>query len=225
MPQLLLVRHAQASFGSPDYDALSALGKEQAVWLGRYFAERGLRFDRVVTGTLRRHAQTLEAIERGCGELPPPETHPGLDEYDFAALQQAYTSAGGVAAAAVATDQRAFYRLLREALHAWAEGRLDAPLPESWAQFRARVRAALGHLRAGARRGERRLVISSGGPIAMLLGHVLELSPAHTIGLNMQLRNCSLTQVYFNGERASLAGFNGVPHLDRPDRLHALTYG
>ncbi|HEX5612745.1 MAG TPA: phosphoglycerate mutase family protein, partial [Burkholderiales bacterium] len=49
MAELYLVRHAQASFGTEDYDRLSELGRRQARWLGEYFAERGMRFDRVVT--------------------------------------------------------------------------------------------------------------------------------------------------------------------------------
>src|SRR5690606_40460973 len=43
MPLILLVRHAQASFGTDDYDRLSELGRQQARWLGEYFAARGDR--------------------------------------------------------------------------------------------------------------------------------------------------------------------------------------
>ena len=50
-----MVRHAQASFGTDDYDRLSELGHRQSRWLGEYLAERQLTFARVVTGTLRRH--------------------------------------------------------------------------------------------------------------------------------------------------------------------------
>ena len=34
MSELILVRHAQASFGEDDYDRLSVLGHQQARWLG-----------------------------------------------------------------------------------------------------------------------------------------------------------------------------------------------
>ncbi|MBN8464677.1 MAG: histidine phosphatase family protein, partial [Dechloromonas sp.] len=67
MAELYLVRHGQASFGTGDYDRLSALGERQGVWLGEYFGERGIAFDRVVTGSLRRHRQTADAIFRGLG--------------------------------------------------------------------------------------------------------------------------------------------------------------
>jgi phosphohistidine phosphatase SixA len=63
--ELFLVRHAQASFGTDDYDRLSDLGHQQSRWLGDYFAQRGLVFDRVVTGTLRRHRETLSGLAAG----------------------------------------------------------------------------------------------------------------------------------------------------------------
>ena len=39
MAELYLVRHAQASFGTDDYDRLSQLGHRQSRWLGEYLAE------------------------------------------------------------------------------------------------------------------------------------------------------------------------------------------
>ena len=65
MGTLYLVRHGQASFGAEDYDQLSALGRQQAVRLGEHWRARGLGFDAVITGTLRRHTQTLEGIAEG----------------------------------------------------------------------------------------------------------------------------------------------------------------
>ena len=65
MGTLYLVRHGQASFGAEDYDQLSALGRQQAVRLGEHWRTRGLGFDAVITGTLRRHTQTLEGIAEG----------------------------------------------------------------------------------------------------------------------------------------------------------------
>ena len=74
MGTLYLVRHGQASFGAADYDQLSPLGRQQSERLGAWFRERGLRFDAVLTGTLRRHAQTLAGIEAGsrCATMSSP---------------------------------------------------------------------------------------------------------------------------------------------------------
>ncbi|MBU5895007.1 histidine phosphatase family protein, partial [Vibrio cholerae O1] len=70
MGTLYLVRHGQASFGAEDYDQLSERGTAQSQRLGAYWRERGLRFDAVYTGTLRRHEQTLAGIADGLGSLP-----------------------------------------------------------------------------------------------------------------------------------------------------------
>ena len=64
MGTLYLVRHGQASFGAQDYDQLSELGQRQSQRLGEYFQHKGLRFGQVLTGTLKRHQQTLAGI---CG--------------------------------------------------------------------------------------------------------------------------------------------------------------
>ena len=64
---------------------IRALGN--GLWLGEYFAQRNLSFDRVICGTLRRHEQTVEAILRGMGRPDAQcEQHAGLNEYDFQGL-------------------------------------------------------------------------------------------------------------------------------------------
>ena len=62
MGTLYLVRHGQASFGAEDYDQLSELGTRQCHALGLWFAARGLQFEAVLRGTLKRHAQSLAAF-------------------------------------------------------------------------------------------------------------------------------------------------------------------
>ena len=58
MPSILLIRHAQASFGSADYDVLSDRGHEQAAALVRGLEQRGIVPAQVVSGTLRRQRDT-----------------------------------------------------------------------------------------------------------------------------------------------------------------------
>ena len=120
MGTLYLVRHGQASFGAADYDRLSALGERQSVRLGAYWRERGVVFNAVLTGTLRRHRQTWAGIAAGlgfasseggsvgadssdngksdatvAGTPPPVAAWPGLNEYDGAALVEALGVAPG----------------------------------------------------------------------------------------------------------------------------------
>eukprot|EP01041_Mallomonas_annulata_P017263 gene17263-35647_t len=86
MGTLYLVRHGQASFGAADYDQLSPMGEQQSVRLGEYFKHKGLVFDHVLSGTLRRHQQTLASINRGMDTELAALAWPGLNEYDSHAL-------------------------------------------------------------------------------------------------------------------------------------------
>lgn len=91
LAELYFVRHGQASSGTDNYDRLSPVGEQQGLWLGEYFAERKITFDRVVIGAMQRHRQTADAILRGLGATLSCEQDLGLNEYDFHAL---YAAAG-----------------------------------------------------------------------------------------------------------------------------------
>ena len=58
MGDLYLIRHAQASFGKPDYDELSELGFHQARLLADFFERTGRTFDALYCGEMKRHRDT-----------------------------------------------------------------------------------------------------------------------------------------------------------------------
>lgn len=64
---LWLVRHGQASFGKSDYDNLSETGHEQAYLLGKDLARRGIAPSLIVSGSMKRHRQTLAEVAAGAG--------------------------------------------------------------------------------------------------------------------------------------------------------------
>jgi broad specificity phosphatase PhoE len=221
MAELYLVRHAQASFGTDDYDRLTELGHRQSRWLGEYFAERGMQFDRVVTGTLRRHRETLAGIGATC-RTPDAEVDAGLDEYSAEMLVGAYAKAKAVGYAPGHADRREHFRLLREVLYSWADGTLDADGHLCFADFLAGARRALESARRPG--ASRVLVVSSGGPISSLLGSLLGAAPRKMVDLNLQARNSGVSELRFNEKVVHLVSFNNVPHLDRPGRSEAITY-
>lgn len=220
MGTVTFVRHGQASFGSADYDRLSPLGERQCQALGEYFAQRGRRFDAVMRGTLRRHRQSLEAIGRGLPGLPAALEWPGLDEYDGEALVRALV--GELPQVDTREGYKKHFRLLRDALAAWMEGRIAPAGMPAWPEFRAGVTSALEHVRDHLEGDV--LVVSSGGPISTAVAHVLDAPGSAMIELNMRLRNSALTE--FVGTRAghALSSFNGVPHLDLPGRDEWITW-
>ena len=221
MGTLYLVRHGQASFGAQDYDQLSALGARQCHALGQYFAQRGVVFEAVLRGTLRRHAQALAALADGFGALPAAQEGPGLNEYDSEALIRTVHS-GPLAAPDSPEVYRAHFRLLRQGLAAWMAGQAQPQGMPRYADFVAAINAALDHVRL--QHQGHVLLVSSGGPIATAVGQVLGTPAQTTIELNLRIRNSALTEFAFTPKRHMLVSYNHLPHLDHPDRAGWVTY-
>lgn len=223
MGTLYLVRHGQASLGAADYDQLSELGQRQAVRLGRYWKERGMRFDAVITGTLRRHAQTWDGIADGLGlSTRDAKPWPGLDEYDSDAVIATMQSGPRVKPDTPELYKRHF-RLLRDGLGQWMEGRTAPAGMPTYVDFLTGVTAALDHVREQ-HHGSRVLVVSSGGPIGMAVAHVLGAGATAAIELNMRIRNTAVTEFVFTPRRHALLSFNTLPHLDDPACADWVTY-
>jgi broad specificity phosphatase PhoE len=225
MGTLHLVRHGQASFGAEDYDQLSPLGARQCLALGQHYARRGVRFAGVLRGSLRRHQQSLAAFAEGFGTMPEALEWPGLNEYDSEALIRAIHP-GPLAKPDTPEVYRAHFRLLRDALTAWMQGRSAPVGMPAYADWVAGITGALDHVRQhhGAQADAQVLVLSSGGPISTAVGRVLGTPPETTIELNLRLRNSAVTELVFTPKRHVLSTFNHVPHLDQPGRADWITY-
>ena len=222
MGTLYLVRHGQASFGAADYDQLSPLGERQCTRLGRWFRERGVRFDAVLTGTLRRHAQSLAAIEAGLQARHGALALPGLNEYDSEAVVRA-VDPGAMARPATPEQVRQHFRLLRQGLTQWMAGATQPRGMPAHAAFVAGVVQALDHVRA-LHADDTVLVVSSGGPIATAIGHVLGLGAAATIELNLHIRNSAVSEFRVGPKRHTLITFNTLAHLDDVADAASVTY-
>ena len=221
MGTLYLVRHGQASFGADDYDQLSALGQRQAQRLGAYFQEKGLQFDAVLMGTLRRHAQTWEGIAKGAGiQHLQPVLWPGLNEYDSAAVIHAIHPYP-LEKPDTPERYRHHFRLLRDGLTQWMNGVVSPHGMPAYDDFRHGVVSVLDHVRT--QHSGNVLLVSSGGPIATAVGHVLGTTPETTIALNMRIRNAALTEFVFTPKRHMLLTFNTLPHLDGKEHADWIT--
>lgn len=229
--RLWLVRHAQASFGSPDYDALSERGEHQAARLAQWLvAHPDLSFAHVVAGTMRRHAQTLAAVTQAFAaagrDLPAAAPDPDWNEFDHEAVIRAWASEHEgdrvLDAARSGADRRAVHDLLTAALHAWAAGELDGAVPETWKAFGARVARARAQLQAWPR--GKILVVSSGGPITRCAQAALGCDTARTIALSLALRNTAVSQFHDGDEGWQLHIWNMLPHLASPLEREWVTY-
>jgi len=229
MGTLVLVRHGQASFFDADYDKLSATGERQATLLGEHWARSGTAFDRVFHGPRRRQRRTAELVAEvmRAGGRPLPELVPleGLDEVQTAALAAALPELTRRdpelalllddlgALAERRAPSRQFERRIARVLSLWARGEAEVEGVETFPDFLARVRGALEAMRRDAARGLRVLGFTSAGTISAAMGSALSLSPETAVDLMWRVRNTSVTEFLFSGDRFSMQSFNGVPHL------------
>ena len=174
---------------------------------------------------MTRHQQTAEGIFHGMGLAPVlPDTDPAWDEFDFEAIVAAWLEQNPLEQPAPEASPQTFSRILRNALLAWADNGLQAQLPEAWREFEARVTSGLASLTGQPGDGRRILLVSSGGAISMALRHVLKAPASAMVHMNLQLRNSSVSHLFFNPGNIHFSGFNHVPHLDHPERSGAVTY-
>ena len=221
MGNLYLVRHGQASFGAADYDNLSELGHQQSVRLGEYFAAKGLTFDAVLTGTLKRHAQTWAGIAQGAKYDHKPLLWPGLNEYDSEAVIKAIHPAP-LAKPDSPEMYRHHFRLLRDGLTQWMHGTVSPQGMPCYADFVTGITSALDHVRQN--HAGNVLLVSSGGPISTAVGQLLGTAPETTIELNFRIRNSAVTEFAFTPKRHMLLTYNTLPHLDTPETSGWVTY-
>lgn len=225
MSVLLLVRHAQASFGKRDYDALSERGHEQSRILGAALAARGVSPGLVVRGRLRRHAETVEGILEGMGEDPPVEIDDGWDEFDFAHVMRVHKPLYKSRALMLAdyartppSERRArFQAIFEQATSRWTGGTADDDYHESFPAFSERVDAALQ--RAAERSNGTVLVVSSGGPIGLVVSHLLAGDASLWAQLNRVAVNAAVTKVVTGRSGITLSTYNDHSHLEHDRAL------
>ena len=221
MGNLYLVRHGQASFGADNYDVLSALGHQQAKRLGEHFKTVGITFNAALTGTLQRQISTHAGICEGMNEKIDALAWPGLNEYDSHAVI-ATVHAGKLEKPTTPEMYRHHFRLLKDGLQKWMDGTAHPVGMPTYAAFLQGVTSALDHVRANCTGNV--LLVSSGGPIATAVGHILGCPPEATIELNLRIRNSSVTEFAFNPKRHILVTYNTLPHLNTPEYADWITY-
>lgn len=232
MSVLLLVRHGQASFGKRNYDALSDVGHEQSRILGAALAARGVRPTRIVTGGMRRHAETAEGILAGLdsADLGGPElvVDDGWDEFNFDHVVQVhkplYRSKALMFAdfaRTPAAERRArFQALFEEATSRWSGGDADDEYEESFPAFAQRVDTALERTVADAEGTV--LVVSSGGPVGLVASRLLAGDGSLWASLNRVAVNTGVTKLVTGRSGVTLSTYNDHSHLEHDRGL--ITY-
>ncbi len=212
MGEIILVRHGQANSSATteeDYDRLSDLGHQQARWLGDWFRAHEMTFDHVVSGTMRRHRETVAGIGLKADE------DARLNEIDYYTLSDALHRVKGEP---LPTGD-SFATHMPKVFAAWQAAEIEGAEP--YHAFEDRVAALIED---AAQPGRRVLCVTSGGVIGMVLRHVLDLDILKMSHVMLPIFNSSVHKLNVRNGATFMAGYNAIPHLDPPDRAHARTH-
>ncbi|MGD9721002.1 MAG: histidine phosphatase family protein [Pirellulales bacterium] len=234
MSTLSLVRHGQASFFAENYDQLSPLGEQQARLLGDFWVKRGMRFDVVYTGPRVRQIETAalagEAFARAGLPWPEPQFLPELDEHQADRLiklgieniAERYPRIGPLHEAYRQAESprdrhRTFQLLFEQVVMLWVEGSVGHEGVEPWAAFRERVQAGLRKITAANGRGRNVAAFTSVGAVTVCLQTSLGCGDRAAFDLGWRVKNASVTDFVFSGERLTMDSFNALAHLENPE--------
>lgn len=209
MDELYPLHHAEASFGTDNYDQLSELNHQQSQSLGRALGCQGVSTNLFYTGDIQRHRETLEVINVGLGfNKSPFKTHTGLNEVDFTGLPSARFRKGGVPAL-MHKDRKVRFKIQRDTVLAWPQNQIKDP-PESWRAFCARSQAARQMMMVE----ELKTVpsVSSGSVIDQIIAVLLQKPTEKEIKLQLQFKNCAINKFVFSARFTYLYGFIETPH-------------
>ncbi|MDT8427543.1 MAG: histidine phosphatase family protein [Pseudomonadales bacterium] len=235
MSELVLVRHGQASFGEESYDKLSETGLRQMQVLAQYWQQTGERFDAVFSGELRRQIETASILlPMVSGSPDRPTVLSALNEYSGSPLIDIYlrdhAAEDGFAPEVRSRlhERKVFQQVFEAATARWINHQLQPGQEdiefETWPDFQHRVHDTIAGLIRECGSGQQLLLSTSGGVIALAVQYVLGLSDAQAMAMNWTINNSSITRIRFGGGRISLALFNGLAHLERPEFKELITF-
>lgn len=226
-----MIRHAQASFMSKNYDQLSDFGWEQAHRLGEYLAEKQVHFDKIFCGPLRRHRETMEAVSTQYDKKglpwPTPIKVPELAEHFGPKAMRLslpdllendpYVKKQAVKESANPDEKRrAHLRVFDYFMRQWALDKIEVKDPDlqTWSAFREQVITALEKIREAHESGIQVAAFTSGGTISAAIGHIMGMENEEKImSMNSIVKNASMSEFLFSKDRISLVSFNNVPHF------------
>lgn len=229
MTNIYLVRHGQASYGTANYDQLSAKGEQQAQYLGQYLAKILQEQPHIVMGGMQRHQQTAQhasadnfeaittKIDARWNEFNHEEVFKKFEQCpDQSAVLQQYADEK------TSHPRKYLARIFKGAIARWVSGEYD-DYAESWLHFQTRVQAALDDLIQTVQQDKPKnvVVFTSGGVISVAVGALLGLSIEKTFELNWSVVNSSFTTLKVGSEQVQLVSFNEHHHIqaEKPELL------
>ena len=220
MGSLYLVRHGQASFGSQNYDALSALGHQQGHVVGLALKARGVVPEVVVAGTMQRHQETARAALSAMALDTSVQILAGVNEFDhenvIEVAEPRYADKAVMMGemAASGDPRRAFQSFFQDAVSRWVAGHHDAEYVEPWSSFKLRCVTTLSELVQRTPPKGHAVVFTSGGFISVVCAHLLGLHDTQAFTINWTLANAGITKINVGREGLHLLSVNEHGHLE-----------
>jgi broad specificity phosphatase PhoE len=215
MATLYLFRHGQASFGADDYDKLSELGCRQAEVLGHYLRDQGIQLDAAYSGGLLRQRETA-ALALASQPLEVP--HHIDERFDEVRNDEQIKHLVPVVARANPHIQalvdkglrssKDYQKVIEAVFTHWTSPACDEPRIQSWSDYSGSVKAAVNAVIETQGSGKTVGIFTSGGTIATIVSQVLGLSGEHAYKFYEPIFNCSVTQLFYSGDKVSLSYFN-----------------
>jgi broad specificity phosphatase PhoE len=201
---LYLVRHAQAGDIKSNYDVLSEYGKYQSQKLGKYFLENDLKFDLWIRGTLNRHKETMQLIQKEMGIEQNELVLDCLDEISentFKNLLKYYIEKDKLLqhlfkqlqnSNDLSKSKEIYILILKNIFKNWI---YDTTNPISYSHYKSKVLQILEDLKQFATHHHLKniLIISSGTPISILLGYVFGLTDEQSLNWMKKIYNTSIS--------------------------------
>jgi broad specificity phosphatase PhoE len=220
MASIYLIRHGQASFGSDNYDQLSALGQRQAQLTGEYLASTGVSFDAAYCGTLERQRHTGELVLRAQSSPVPLIENSRLDEvrndehleHLLPIVARRRPEVQALVDEGFSTSKQ-YQKIIEAVFSYWVSDECQVPEIQSWADYSAGVRAMLRQIMEEQGSGRDTVVFTSGGTIATFAAAVLGVPASSTYAFYEPVFNCSITQLFYSRSRVSLSYFNDCSFL------------
>ena len=235
MSTLFLIRHAQASFGSNNYDMLSGTGKKQALILSEYLHTINIQFDYIYSGTMERHKETaaeyISASKTKNVEVPEIRYDSRLNEYDAEAIlkilipvmisEKPYMQEH---LDSLLSDKKSFQIVFSEIMNMWCSGKYEMKSTATWNQFISGVYGFIEEIMEKHQGNKNIAAFTSGGPISTIIMKVLSLNIDTTMLIRDKIVNSSITRFRYSENSIMLSSFNEYSHLELTGEKDIITY-
>jgi broad specificity phosphatase PhoE len=220
MATIYLVRHGQASFGAENYDELSALGRKQAQVTGDFFRSTGVVFDAVYSGDLSRQRETASLVIANQEKAVPHHIDSRFNEiqndeqlkYLMPEVIKHNPSMRALMEKGL-NSSKDYQKAIGAVFNYWVSPACNDTRIQSWADYSGDSRDALASVMQSQGAGKIVGIFASGGTVATLVAQVLGHGGEHTYRFYEPMFNCSVTQLFYSGDKVSLSSFNDCSFL------------